>query len=61
MNFISLCGWIAGAMSSSTTLLFATELTDSNTVAVTYAAVVPLATLAPIICCQLLAIAGMHH
>jgi putative transport protein len=61
INFLSLSGWIAGAMSSSTTLLFATELTGSNTVAVTYAAVVPLATLAPIICCQLLAIAAMHH
>jgi putative transport protein len=56
MNFIALSGWIAGAMGNSTTLLFAEEMTSSNAAAVTYAAVVPLATLAPIICAQILAI-----
>jgi putative transport protein len=61
MNFISLSGWVAGAMGSSTGLLFAEEMTSSNAPAVTYAAVLPLATLAPIICAQILAITAMHR
>jgi putative transport protein len=56
MNFITLSGWVAGAMTSTPALLFADELTHSETPAVAYAAVTPLATLVPIICAQILAI-----
>jgi putative transport protein len=56
MNFITLLGWVAGAMGSSPTLLFVQEMTSSNTPAVPYAAVLPLAELLPIICTQVLAI-----
>jgi putative transport protein len=61
MNFVSLSGWIAGAMGSSTTLLFAEEMTASNAPAIAYAAVLPMAELMPIICAQVLAITTMHH
>jgi putative transport protein len=56
MNFVSLTGWVAGAMGSSTTLLFAQEMTSSNAPAVSYATVLPLAELMPIICVQFLAL-----
>jgi putative transport protein len=56
MNFITLTGWVAGAMGSSPALLFATETTASDAPAVAYAAVAPLATLVPILCAQLLAL-----
>lgn len=59
MNFITLSGWVAGAMTSSPALLFAEELgAGSDTPAVAYAAVAPLAMLAPVICAQLL-VAGL--
>jgi putative transport protein len=61
MDFITLSGWIAGATTSSTALQLAEDMTGSNTAAVAYAAVVPLAELAPIICCQVLAITAIHH
>jgi putative transport protein len=57
MNFITITGWIAGAMTSSPALLFAGEMAGSDTPAIAYAAVAPLATLIPIICAQVLAIA----
>lgn len=56
MNFITLSGWAAGAMTSSPALLFANELSQSPTPAVAYAAVAPLSTLIPIICAQVLAV-----
>jgi putative transport protein len=56
MDFITLSGWTAGAMSSSTTLQLAEDLTESNSPAVAYAAVLPLAELVPILCAQVLAI-----
>jgi putative transport protein len=56
INFITLSGWVAGAMTSTPALIFANELTQSETPAVAYAAVTPLATLVPIICAQILAI-----
>jgi putative transport protein len=61
MNFINLAGWIAGVMSSSTTLQFASEITSSNSPAIVYAAVIPLAELMPIISAQLLALMAAHH
>jgi putative transport protein len=61
INFVSLSGWIAGAMASSTTLFFAEEMTASNTPAIAYAAVLPLAELMPIICAQILAIVVAHR
>jgi putative transport protein len=60
MNFITISGWVAGAMTNSTSLLFADEIAKSETPAITYAAVAPLATLVPIICAQVLAIVVMH-
>ena len=56
MNFITLAGWIAGAMTSSPALIFADELAQTDAPAVAYAAVAPLATLIPILCAQILAI-----
>ena len=56
MNFITLSGWVAGAMTSSPALLFAGEMAGSDAPAVAYAAVAPLATLVPILCAQILAI-----
>jgi putative transport protein len=56
MNFITLAGWVAGAMTSSPALLFADEMSKSEAPAVAYAAVAPLATLVPIFCAQMLAI-----
>jgi putative transport protein len=56
MNFITLSGWVAGAMTSSPALLFADEMANSDAPAVAYAAVAPLATLVPIFCAQVLAI-----
>ncbi|MFI5379838.1 MAG: TrkA C-terminal domain-containing protein, partial [Tepidisphaerales bacterium] len=54
MNFVTLSGWVAGAMTSSPALSFAGELTGSDTPTVAYAAVAPLGMLTPIVCSQLL-------
>jgi len=54
MNFITLSGWIAGAMTSTPALLFASEYTGSESPAVAYAAVAPLSILSPVLCAQLL-------
>jgi putative transport protein len=56
MNFVTLAGWIAGAMTSSPALMFAGDLTESETPALAYAAVAPLGFLTPIICAQLLVV-----
>jgi len=56
MNFVTLAGWVAGAMTSSPALLFADEMTHSDAPTVAYAAVAPLATLVPIFCAQVLAV-----
>lgn len=56
MNFLTLSGWVAGAMTSSPALLFADELSASDAPAVAYAAVAPLGILAPILCAQLLVV-----
>src|SRR4051812_47332267 len=61
MNFVTLSGWVAGSMGSSTALLFAQEMTSSHEPAVPYAAVLPLAELMPILCAQLLAIVAVHR
>ncbi|MGA2230595.1 MAG: putative transporter [Tepidisphaeraceae bacterium] len=58
MNFITLAGWAAGAMTSSPALLYADEITQSEACAQAYAAVAPLALIVPIICCQILATLG---
>ncbi|HEY7089364.1 MAG TPA: putative transporter [Tepidisphaeraceae bacterium] len=54
LNFITLAGLTAGAMTSSPTLLFAGDYTKSKEVAVAYAAVYPLSTLLPVFCAQIL-------
>lgn len=56
MNFITLAGWLAGAMTSLPALLFADEMAGSDAPSLAYAAVAPLALLTPIICAQLLAV-----
>jgi putative transport protein len=56
MNFITLSGLMAGAMTSTPALVFANELAGSDAPSVAYAAVAPLAMLVPIICAQLLAV-----
>jgi putative transport protein len=53
-NFVTLSGWVAGAMTSSPALLFANDMVGSDAPAVAYAAVAPLGTLLPILCAQLL-------
>jgi putative transport protein len=54
LNYVTVCGLTAGAMTSSPTLVFANDLTDSNVPSVAYAAVYPLAMLVPVFCTQLL-------
>jgi putative transport protein len=56
MNFVTLSGWVSGAMTSSPALLFANDVTRSESAAVAYAAVAPMSMLTPIICAQLLVI-----
>ena len=56
MNFVTLAGWISGAMTSSPALMFAGELTESDAPALAYAAVAPLGFLTPILCAQLLVV-----
>ncbi len=59
MNFVTLSGWVAGAMTSSPALVFANDMARSEAPSVAYAAVAPLAMLTPVICSQLLVI-GMR-
>jgi putative transport protein len=54
MNFVTLAGWVAGAMTSSPALMFANDLAGSDSPATIYAAVAPLGLLVPILCAQLL-------
>jgi putative transport protein len=54
MNFVTLSGWVAGAMTSSPALLFANDFAKSDAPAVAYAAVAPLGMLTPILCAQIL-------
>jgi putative transport protein len=56
VNFLTLSGWVAGAMTSSPALLFANDLAPSDAPAIAYAAVAPLGMLMPILCAQLLVI-----
>lgn len=56
MNFITLSGWVSGAMTSTTSLAFANDLAGSDAPATAYAAVAPLGLLVPIICAQMLAL-----
>jgi putative transport protein len=55
MNFLTLTGWAAGAMTSTPALLYAGDMTQSDAPALAYAAVAPLAMIVPILCCQVLA------
>lgn len=54
MNFVTLSGWVAGAMTSTPGMMFASDLAGSDAPAAVYAAVAPLGLLAPIVCAQLL-------
>jgi len=60
MNFITLSGWVAGAMTNTTSLIFADEFAKTESPAITYAAIAPLATLIPILCSQILGIIALH-
>jgi putative transport protein len=55
MNFITLAGWVAGAMTSTPALMFASEFTNSDAPAIAYASVAPLCMLVPILSAQILA------
>jgi putative transport protein len=55
MNFLTLSGWVSGAMTSSPALLFASESTGSDAPALAYAAIAPVGFIVPIFCCQFLA------
>jgi putative transport protein len=55
LNFVTLSGWAAGAMTSSPALLYAHDVTQSDAPTLAYAAVAPLAMIIPILCCQALA------
>jgi putative transport protein len=57
MNFITLSGLTAGAMTSSPTLLFSNDFTGSPAPSVAYAAVYPLSVIVPVFCAQFLAAA----
>lgn len=59
MNFVTLSGWVAGTMTSTPALLFSGEMTASETPAVAYAAIAPLAELVPILCAQALAVVAL--
>ena len=50
MNFVTLSGWVAGAMTSTPAMVFANDLAGSMPPAAVYAAVAPLGLLVPIIC-----------
>ena len=56
MNFVTLSGWVAGAMTSTPALMFANDLSGSDSPAAVYAAVAPLGLLVPILCSQSLVI-----
>jgi putative transport protein len=56
MNFVTLSGWVAGAMTSMPALMFANDMIGSDAPATVYAAVAPLGLLVPIICTQLLVV-----
>ncbi len=60
MDFVTLSGLTAGAMTNSPTLLFANEATGSNAPAVAYAAVYPLSMLVPVFASQLLVTLMVH-
>jgi len=60
INFVTLSGWVAGAMTSTPALLFAGEAAGSDAPAIAYATVAPLCMLSPIICAQLLAMGLMR-
>ena len=55
MNFVMLAGLVSGAMTNSTTLVFANEFTQSEAPSLGYAAVYPLAMIVPIVSAQILA------
>ncbi len=54
MNYLTICGLTAGAMTSSPTLLFTNEYSKSNVASVAYATVYPLAMLGPVFFTQLI-------
>jgi len=60
MNFVTVAGLVAGAMSSTPTMIFATDITTSDSPAVTYASIAPLAMLTPVLCAQFLVAALVH-
>lgn len=54
MNFVTLCGLIAGSMTDPPALAFANAMTKSDAASVSYAAVYPFTMLLRILCAQLL-------
>ncbi len=56
MNFVELCGLLAGSMTDPPALAFAANISKTDASTVAYATVFPLTTLLRILCAQLLAI-----
>jgi putative transport protein len=54
MNYITLCGLVAGSMTDPPALAFANTMVKSDSVSISYAAVYPLTMLLRILCAQLL-------
>jgi len=54
MNYVTLCGLVAGSMTDPPALAFANTMVKSDSVSISYAAVYPLTMLLRILCAQLL-------
>lgn len=54
MNYLTLCGLLAGSMTDPPALAFATHLNDSDAPGVSYATVYPLVMLLRVLCAQIL-------
>ena len=54
MNYVTLCGLIAGSMTDPPALAFANTMIKTDAVSISYAAVYPLTMLLRILCAQVL-------
>lgn len=54
MNYLTLCGLLAGSMTDPPALAFANQITPSNAQVVSYAAVYPLVIILRVLCAQIL-------
>ena len=59
LNYLTLCGLLAGSMTDPPALAFATQLTGSDAPSVSYAAVYPLTMILRVLCAQLMIVLFM--